>query len=935
MSDLNACGSLLLLEKHLHDVGAQYDEPVRQGIMSFLHEVSDARESKSKQSERARELYLKIFNLLQTYADGFTSRTKVVLTHALYEVGDIQVSKTIRLASTIQEVALRVLQFAFLIVRRYPFDFPDAQSIVEGAMNQVESLTIEGVSVSQFYDIHRYGSEFFLETQNRLPPRLRIALFSLIRESCIRVVNRLKDGSSVNLVFHWQYLFRCWEVFLQTNCPVFDETMVKAAGSKEILGFTRIVSDLLADFEACEFFNMWSHCAESISAIYFYLDTLERVLRRAANLEARRIHRRLVEQLAHIAQRIDMVTLGKITRAELLSKKADDFTALRLRSIEARFFSFDLYSRSRQSAILSAGIDLVLQCLNLYLFERGISWKPCPSAAGVTTVHLPNSLDSPFQLLMEEALWSGNLDVASRCVNEGVPAEELNGWRLFAVRFYLEKFLSNQQAIFNKSFVESAEKAHSLVVFTSLSCKVPNEVSSSLKILKEKSGYSAVAENSQNIKEAIPCIKSMKTYLLTACQQLFEHVDLLNAEVLPMFVGYETGVATLLQHAKALKGFASMASLPKKLSLGAKFHAIDPSRCNNRFGEELLPILMNGLLLQGEEGIARALCEYIAPGDREFLDLFLRDMQLAFPQDAPEDEERVEDISPWVNEKSVAPQPARTMRKNPQKHHAIVKKKRASRAQKRQEELPVPNPSPERAVEELTTQLSAIHIQQPLVMRKSEHEIPSLPSIDFQRIVNQFPKIEWHPRVRLWKTVWYKNSCSLLEYVCHTHPSIVAMVTHTIGQESLWRSLQTGNIYKRVTCIGTVELYRQRMPPVLGFFSEGYGIQTPNTLVHHCFHPRTEENFFRNGEANISLFGVGQQKDSRRLTPYEKGVLERLRTKKLFDPLEQAKKCTVSCCNRIFTLKQTGATVQVVDELAGIIYTLVGKDCELTTFNRC
>ena len=681
------------------------------------------------------------------------------------------------------------------------------------------------------------------------------------------------------------------------------------------------------------------------------------------------------EQRAQLLSSLDELlwAIGQISPRLLIDRLAD---------IEPGKAPVDAVRRMEKMLLncerLSSTVDLQMRLFLLELFGAEVEkhcrreemrTMPHPEIEGLTLC--PSSKEkSPLDLLLEESMVMDDLDVAcaAHC-KEYADDPSQRMWVLFTLRYYLRKFIEKQRKTYWKAYKEwkvivSSQMNGSLSPFLGRpGSRIldPNEVYSGDLIEQ----YEALWSGRRSASDPDVVIGETVAYFKALFEKVSGKAQQLQCEFQNLWPCYELGVQTLEGHVGAMLGYNRLARLDKKVPILDGFPLLqcqEMRASGEGFQEHFFKPWIQKMLVGGEVGLAKALANTFAPGNLVLENRFLHELRLLVEEEEEESAPLsvvARSLPPVVVESPKLPSPSTKGPRTPKSHHHQRTRRGGS---------PLVPPSPKREEESSPVVQAPIRIDRPVVpkspadspqvvaslveefgkfsldeaSRLDEEAAPpltplpkeALSPVPFDREIRPITFLDVElcmqqrlgrvaGRVQEWKLEYFSAPLEGRrdQYDRHTYPFKLSRLIREFGEKEPWASSTHGRMNEHYVCIGMMERYGRRLPPLFGVFSEAFSTGPERELYHHDILDRGQEDLRERYRSYKTFFDLDIRSTPKASTPFQKGLYERvIQTGSFFSSLEGVP--SQICCNGRFSVQIADMTLRVDDRMFRNAYTL-------------
>lgn len=664
--------------------------------------------------------------------------------------------------------------------------------------------------------------------------------------------------------------------------------------------------------------------------------------------------------------------IGQISPRHLIDRLAD---------IEPGHAPVDAVRRMEKMLVkcdrISSAMDLQMRLFLLELFaadmERycrslGMRLMPHPEIDGPTLC--PHQEKSPLHLLLEESMVVDDLDVAcSANCKEYAEDPEKQMWVLFTLRWYLRRFIEKQRRMYWRTYrdlgsvfsSQARGDTSSGAPSRSMSGIMDPDVIYSPSLMGQYNdlciGRPSDSDPDVIIGETIAYFKAL--FIRTGKQ-----AQRLQSTFQNLWPCYERGVEVLERHISSMAGYCPIARLNKKGSIQNGFPLLtcqETRSCGEGVQDRFFKPWIREMLAGGEVGFAKALANTLAPRNLLFENRFLRELRLV----GEEEEEEPLPPLPALISPSVAvesPKNSTPGPKDPTTTKSLSHKRsrrrghssspvaavalevsfpvvpapvRIDRSPLRLQDEPAPSDD-QTGLEEAFQKFSLDEPKrdgaaaqplpplpkEPRPLLSPDERIRSITVLDVERCMQQrLGKIAG--RVQKWKSEYFVVP-SIDQYDRHTYPFRLIGLIREYGEMEPWASSTYGRMNEHYVCIGMMERYGRRLPPLFGVFSEAFSTSAEKELYHHDLLERTQQELRDRYQEYRTFFDFDVRSTPKASTPFQKGLYEKLlRTGSFFSSVEAVP--SQECCRGRFSIQIADMTLRVDDRLFGNAYTLALK----------
>jgi hypothetical protein len=670
--------------------------------------------------------------------------------------------------------------------------------------------------------------------------------------------------------------------------------------------------------------------------------------------------------LSHLTMALHVLTADQSACA-YDSKKISDRD---LRSLEELLVTLE-----RRTALSNQTVSLLaLELLAIGVLKaceaEGLHFEPCQESSHVT--FREEGERSALHTRLEDAMATGQLDVACAAYCSSPSSSEEGHWRLFTVWTYLRKFIALHKIAQRKMYQEFQEQWSGVV---RRDARLPRRCGpgqsvpplppthddlTGLYSSPEFVRYEELCQGCPLPDEAVQKgIIAGVSKLLTRCYlETIEDLARSERQGKGRISSYSREVSLFTSHVAKSVGYLRLGRLPATLSIDGTFVTVCPRDCTDVqwCKQRFVPRLIDGLMKGGEEGLARALCQSFAPGNKRFLAAFLETVHLSvapsddYAQSRGDEGEEATCASGQAAPAASAPQPSR-----PSVHHK--NKKIQAKLQVPRPDASVQHECPSVVLSASGETVPAASAPQPLhssahrkkkkvkVVTSSPSQPPqcapsvervaecasgalSPPSDAGSKQSSPLPTreavirnilssrvLQVDERISEWRKAWFASVQRDNDEVdFHIYPLCFASLIRTIGESGPWVSPTTGKLSDRLVCVGQIHRLGRTDAegglerPFLGLFTEGVG--KDKKLFHHFFQVRSFNYLLKHYEIFRSFYEV-QEKNAIRSDFQEELYRKAKKTGSFFDSLPEVP-MNHTLSPRFF-IQSIGTTVRVTD----------------------
>jgi hypothetical protein len=539
---------------------------------------------------------------------------------------------------------------------------------------------------------------------------------------------------------------------------------------------------------------------------------------------------------------------------------------------------------------------------------------------------------------------------------------------LFALRFYVDRFVEKQRGVCIKAFrlldgmprvlPESVwEKGFSCMGSSFGLCELNLADPRAFYRHPLAQQYMEFCQNPFLPSRSEETLLGIRDYFEKLFVQARERAQDIQGRLFNLWPHYERGVEILGRHVQQMPGYFLQAPLNRSVPIENGFSLLAWEKfpiegVNERFFQGWIEGMRSG----GEVGLAKAIAASFSPGGAKFENSFLRELELLDEVSVEEPPvASVEAERPLCVVVDVPKKPSpqiRGRRPTPRrgKHRPVAPSPQPSPSPVPEEEVPMADeqvvqgvPSKFDATEEqivaglqklsLSDNLGPdqMVVETPQPSLPQEIEFLSVPQEDgIQAITVRHieacllrPVGEVHSRVhRWWKSAFFKAP-SLEEYYRHTYPFQLVNLIEEYGEREPWASVSFDRLNNRFLSIGQMYIQKHQLR-IFGVFSECFSSDDSKALYHHDVLNRSEETLFRTFSRFGTFFGLDKWATPKGKSLFQQKLFERFRqTGSFFAPLDSIP--SVECCDGRYAVRIGDMTVQVDDRKLGIAYILALK----------
>ena len=571
-------------------------------------------------------------------------------------------------------------------------------------------------------------------------------------------------------------------------------------------------------------------------------------------------------------------------------------------------------------------LELVGAMFELYCYKEGVS-----SGTGGPT--LPSSSQDPFDVRMRESEVLGDLDVACAVhCKEYASDRSKRLWVLFTLRRYLRTFIQMERRAYS-SIYRWAKSMFPTQTMVDLAISNGRFGPKSLLPRDEGTSSPLMRQYDEFCEGRPPQSGNLCSFLEEAAASFrvvfsdaVSRGKELEADHGRFWPYYERGVQVASSHIKKMTGYRPLAELTEE-PIGLPLLGCSDAVVKE-IGDSMFQRWISRMLEGGEEGLARAIAEAIAPTEPS-TNRFLREMRLFNNEESSSPEEVSPNLSSPAEESPKPQKPSVKSSAKPAK--AKPKKKRAAfqipASQEEESSSPAAQSTPVQEVASCRQEESLEEEFQKFSLDERAVFVPQPPSWARPVTISMIEEclkrplggIDW--RVHRWKSDFFKT-LSLDQYDRHTYLYQLIHLIRKFGEKEDWAS-RTGRMNEHFVCIGSVERYGRRLPSLFGIFSEAFST-ADGVLYHHDILERSTEDLKAKFRKYGTFFDLDIRRTPKATTEFQEALYNRLcASGSFFSSLDHVR--PERCCDGRFSVQIGDATVRIDDLTLGNAYTLALK----------
>jgi hypothetical protein len=421
-----------------------------------------------------------------------------------------------------------------------------------------------------------------------------------------------------------------------------------------------------------------------------------------------------------------MNTQSSLCSGNLLTFGSGTIPSKHLRSIEKSLILSERGTTLFNQTSSLLALELLAMGLLGTCVEEGLHLESCQESYDAT--FREDGPRSALHTRLEDAMAMEQLDVACAAYCSAPSSPEAAHWRLFAVWRYVRKFIGRHKVAQRKICKEFKDQWEGIAALHDRRFKgvhrshFIHSFASIMDLSRLYNSQEFVCYEDLCQGHPLPAKVSQKDVIADASRQLTSfYLDIVKVftdgecEGREEILSYAQTAASFISQVAKSVGYLRLGHLAPFLPIDGTFVTVYPRDCTNVqwCRRRFVPRLIDGLMKEGEEGVARAICQSFAPGNERFLSAFLQTVRLSsVPRDdhsqiEPEESEEAPSASGEAAPPASAPNPSQPVHRNP-------KKKDKGR-------ITSPSQKPQ-------SQLSVRHSVKPMQTQKKDDKDESAPS---------------------------------------------------------------------------------------------------------------------------------------------------------------------------------------------------------------